>query len=88
MTNWVKYQHVERLDPDNVEVQGLLNGKVYIQPKIDGTNASVWMKDGKLHFGKRSQEMGEGDDNRGFKAKYQNDEKLMEFFKQHPDVIV
>ena len=88
MTNWVKYQHVERLDPDNIEVQGLLNGKVYIQPKIDGTNTSVWMQDGKLCFGKRSQAMGEGDDNRGVKAKYQNDEKLMEFFRQHPDVII
>ena len=88
MTEWCKYQHVERYDEDNVEVQGLLDGKVYLQPKIDGSNASVWMKDGVLHFGKRSQEMGEGDDNRGVKAKYQNDARYLEFFNQHPDVIL
>ena len=88
MTNYIRYMHVERLDPDNVEVQGLLDGKVYIQPKIDGSNASVWMRDGKLCFGKRSQEMGAGDDNRGVKAKYQNDPRYLDFFNEHPDVIL
>ena len=89
MTKWVKYSHVERLDADNVEVQGLLDGKVYVFPKIDGTNTSVWMNDeGKLCFGKRSQAMGEGDDNRGVKAKYQNDPRYIAFFKEHPNVIL
>lgn len=88
MTRWVKYSHVERLDKDNVEVDGLLNGKVFVQPKIDGTNTSVWMENGHLCFGKRSQVMGEGDDNRGVKAKYQNDARYLEFFNQHPDVIL
>lgn len=88
MTNWVKYQHIERLDKDNIEVEGLLDGPVYIQPKIDGSNASVWKEADGLHFGKRSQAMGEGDDNRGVKAKYQNDARYLEFFNQHPDVIL
>ena len=88
MTLWQKYQHVERMDADNVEVQGLLDGKVYIQPKIDGTNTSVWMENGGLCFGKRSQVMGEGDDNRGVKAKYQNDPRYIAFFNEHPDVIL
>ena len=30
------YQHIEKLGRD--EVEGILNGKCYIQPKIDGTN--------------------------------------------------
>lgn len=34
-----KYQHVERLG--NSEVQGILQGKVWIQEKIDGANLSV-----------------------------------------------
>lgn len=88
MTQFIKYQHVQRLDPDNVEVQGLLDGPVYIQPKIDGTNTSVWKEADGLHFGKRSQAMGEGDDNRGVKAKYQNDQRYIDFFNEHPDVIL
>ena len=88
MTNWVKYQHIERLDKDNIEVEGLLDGPVYIQPKIDGSNASVWKEADGLHFGKRSQAMGEGDDNRGVKAKYQNDQRYIDFFNEHPDVIL
>lgn len=88
MTQFIKYQHVERLDKDNVEVEGLLDGPVYIQPKIDGTNTSVWKEADGLHFGKRSQAMGEGDDNRGVKAKYQNDQRYIDFFNEHPDVIL
>ena len=88
MTQFIKYQHVERLDKDNVEVEGLLDGPVYVQPKIDGTNTSVWKEEDGLHFGKRSQAMGEGDDNRGVKAKYQNDQRYIDFFNEHPDVIL
>ena len=88
MTQWIKYQHVERLDKDNVEVEGLLDGAVYVQPKIDGTNTSVWKEEDGLHFGKRSQPMGEGDDNRGVKAKYQKDQRYIDFFNEHPDVIL
>lgn len=88
MTQFIKYQHVERLDKDNVEVEGLLDGPVYVQPKIDGTNTSVWKEADGLHFGKRSQAMGEGDDNRGVKAKYQNDQRYIDFFNEHPDVIL
>ena len=88
MTQFIKYQHVERLDKDNVEVEGLLDGPVYVQPKLDGTNTSVWKEADGLHFGKRSQAMGEGDDNRGVKAKYQNDQRYIDFFNEHPDVIL
>ena len=31
------YQHIEKLGRD--EVEGILKGKCYIQPKIDGTNS-------------------------------------------------
>jgi len=89
MTNhFIRYMHVERLDPSNPEVEGLLDGTVYVQPKIDGTNTSVWYADGMLHFGKRSQEMGEGDDNRGVKEKYINDERFLDLLRLHPNWIL
>ena len=85
MNHFMKYMHVERIDKDNLEVMGLLDGNVYVQPKIDGTNVSVWYADGVLHFGKRSQEMGEGDDNRGVKEKYLKDERYINLLKEHPN---
>lgn len=37
------YQHVERLGA--TETNGILDGTCYIFPKIDGTNATVWLGD-------------------------------------------
>ena len=85
MNHFMKYMHVERIDKDNLEVMGLLDGDVYVQPKIDGTNTSVWYADGMLHFGKRTQEMGDGDDNRGVKEKYLKDERYINLLKEHPN---
>ncbi len=38
--NFRKYNHVERLGHEKVE--GITIGDVYVFPKLDGTNASVW----------------------------------------------
>lgn len=38
-----KYQHVERLG--TVAVEGILDGIVYVYPKLDGTNTSVYLND-------------------------------------------
>ena len=70
-----KYQHIERLG--NEEVDGILIGKCWIFPKIDGTNGSIWMSKGNIHCGSRRHPltMGYGvsdqdinmDDNHGFR---------------------
>jgi hypothetical protein len=56
-----EYQHIERLDSS--KVKGLLLGKVYVFPKIDGSNWSVWSEEGVLRFADRHHEVspGEGD---------------------------
>ena len=36
----LKYIHIERLGTD--EVDGILNGTVYIMPKLDGTNGQIY----------------------------------------------
>ena len=51
---FVKYQHVERFG--NLEVQNIELGQCYIFPKIDGTNASVWLEDGDVKAGSRTRE--------------------------------
>ena len=59
-----KYHHIERIG--NEEVEGLLDGTVHVYPKIDGTNASIWMHEGGMHFGSRKRELSEEKDNAGF----------------------
>jgi hypothetical protein len=59
-----KFDHVERLA--HSDVSEILHGPVHVFPKIDGTNASVWMHDGELCAGSRTRQLGEGQDNAGF----------------------
>ena len=60
-----KYQHVERFG--TTEVEGIEFGECYIFPKIDGTNASVWLgEDNKIHAGSRNRELTLDNDNAGF----------------------
>ena len=59
-----KYQHIERLGTD--ETEGILDGLVYVFPKIDGTNGSIWWEPtcmskttknhGCIRFGSRNRE--------------------------------
>lgn len=50
------YQHVERLG--TTETNGILDGTCYIFPKIDGTNATVWLgDDNTLRAGSRKREL-------------------------------
>lgn len=80
---FVKYQHIERLGTD--EVDGIERGICYVFPKIDGTNGSVWLKDGALCFGGRKRELdGEGNDNAGFKAALAADPRIMAYLQAHP----
>mgnify|MGYP002567707109 CR=1 FL=1 len=61
---FVKYLHLERLDNPNVE--GILHGTCRIEPKIDGTNSSVWIDNEGIHCGSRTRELNEEKDNAFF----------------------
>lgn len=54
MAQYKSYTHVLRIDKD--EVQGILCGDVVVMPKLDGTNACLFMKDGTVHAGSRTRE--------------------------------
>jgi len=61
----LKYQHVERIGKD--EVDGILVGNVYIQPKIDGSNGQVGIdENGHLYCASRNQVLSESVTNQGF----------------------
>jgi ATP-dependent RNA circularization protein (DNA/RNA ligase family) len=83
-TGYQKYQHVEKLG--NTEVEGILFGKVYVFPKIDGTNAHVWREDGTVKAGSRNRELSLDNDNAGFCAYVlANLDKFNKLFDLLPD---
>ena len=64
-----KYDHVERLGHEYVE--GLTLGDVYVFPKLDGTNASVWFEEVEgssyhIECGSRTRTLSAESDNAGF----------------------
>lgn len=53
-----KYQHIERLG--NSEVEGLLDGEVVVQEKLDGANTTVALLDGEIVVASRNQVIARG----------------------------
>ena len=64
MTGYRSYTHLERLGKD--EVAGILDGKVSIFSKIDGTNGVMWYDGERICAGSRSRELRMDKDNQNF----------------------
>lgn len=81
---FTKYQHLERLGTE--EVEGIQAGECYVFPKLDGTNAQVWINDeGELCAGSRNRQLTSENDNAGFfKWVIENREMFLPFFETHP----
>lgn len=78
-----KYQHLERYGTD--EVDGITIGECYIFPKLDGTNASVWVDDeGEVRAGSRNRQLTLENDNAGFYAQVLKNDKLINYLNKHP----
>lgn len=68
------YNHVER--HGNLLVHGLDAGRVHVFPKLDGTNAVVWLDDaGQAQCGSRNRQLVDGHDNHGFRAYVMGDDQ-------------
>ena len=79
-----KYQHVERLG--TVETDGILNGNVYIFPKLDGTNTSLYLNDkGEVEVASRNRVVTPEHDNAGAYAVLHNQKKFKRFFEEFPN---
>lgn len=83
--NFRKYQHICRLGTQ--ETDGILNGKCYIFPKIDGTNSSVWLdENGKVCAGSRNRTLSIGkDDNQGFYGDILANKNIANYLAKHPN---
>lgn len=78
-----KYQHVERFG--NTEVDGIETGKLFIFPKVDGTNASIWLHDGEVKAGSRNRELSLEKDNAGFYNWIIKQENIKQYLLNHPN---
>lgn len=86
-----KYMHVERLSGAfNPEIAGLLDGQVWVFPKLDGANHSVFWdaEKGCARCGSRNQILSEGYDTTGFYKYFTEHPELAEFVEKHKNLIL
>jgi hypothetical protein len=87
-----KYMHLERYGTD--ETLGMANGTdfLYVFPKLDGTNASVWYNEStaELRCGSRRRELFAHDDNRNFFKTINSEqgEAVKDILKDYPTYIL
>lgn len=91
MAQYKSYTHVLRIDKD--EVQGILCGDVVVMPKLDGTNASLFVEDCVIYAGSRHRQLQEGKDNADFRKSLieKGDElfpQVLKYLSEHPHHIV
>src|SRR6478735_7596187 len=77
-----KYQHLERFG--TTEVAQIELGECFIFPKIDGTNASVWIENGQLKAGSRTRELSLESDNAGFYKWALEQPSLFNYLTENP----
>lgn len=91
MANYRRYTHLERLGKD--EVYGILNGKVSIFSKLDGTNGVMWYDGESVCAGSRNRKLRMDKDNQNFcqfvtMSNLDGLDKLREWLVDNPNKIV
>ena len=84
--SFTKYLHVEKLGTS--ETQNIENGMCYIFPKIDGTNASIWIESDGLHCGSRNRELSLDNDNAGFMEWAIKQENIIKLLSSNPHLTL
>ena len=81
-----RYMHLEKYGTQATE--GIQLGTVYIMPKIDGTNASVWLDADQVQAGSRSRTLDETSqgDNAGFCKYARLNANIESFLNDHQDL--
>lgn len=79
---FLKYQHLERFG--TTEVAQIELGECYIFPKLDGTNASVWLENGEIQAGSRNRHLTLEADNAGFYAWVKQQDNLLNYLQENP----
>lgn len=77
-----RYPKIHRLGKE--ETEGILEGVVHIEEKIDGANVSIWYENGEICMGSRSQKITEGFN--GFCDYVRNHPTLTVLFERYPHI--
>jgi hypothetical protein len=87
--SFLRYMHLEKWG--SAEVEGIELGTSYVFPKIDGTNAQVWVgeldyESGRLivETGSRNRQLSVENDNAGFHNAITLDKRIWKFLWTHP----
>lgn len=84
---FVKYMHLERYGND--EVDGIEQGTTYVFPKLDGTNAQVWLnEDDTIGAGSRNRTLSIHNDNAGFMNWVITQDNIFHFLMNHPTITL
>lgn len=78
-----KYTHLERFGSSEVSMIEL--GECHVFPKIDGTNASVWLENGSIQCGSRNRLLSIDQDNAGFAAWATEQGNIAAYLENYPD---
>lgn len=81
-----KYPHLEKWG--NVEVSDIGVGRCHIMPKLDGTNASMWIDDGVVCYGSRNRQLSLDHDNQGFMNTMSLDGRYAGYLIYHPNHVL
>jgi hypothetical protein len=78
------YPKIHRLGKE--ETDGILDGPVTVQEKLDGANVSIWLgEDGEVRCGSRTRDLGDEEFN-GFPAYVKANSKIRQFLVDNPDL--
>ena len=80
------YMHVERLGTD--EVDGILNGKVSVTTKLDGSNYCAYISDGELKVGSSKRLITPDDDNQGCATWVYAQDNYKKYFEKYPNHVI
>ena len=64
------------------EVEGILEGTVVVQEKVDGANAQIWMEDGEIKVGSRNRELKPDEGFNGFRQYVEKHEGIRSYLEQ------
>ncbi len=84
MTEFRKYQHVENKIGSKT-TNGLFNGEVTIQPKIDGSNCQMYLDGNQLVIASRTRKLSLESDNANCYNTLSRDERFKRFFADNPN---
>lgn len=70
------------------EVEGILDGEVVVQVKIDGANSVVFLEDGVVRCGSRTRMLPLEEDFRGLQTYINSKPAIKLFLESHPNVIL